>query len=232
MFHRARHESLGALLTTTLLAALASAAPADKGKKVFAHYMVGDADSAHRQKDIQDAKAVGIDGFSLNIGKPDRTFVRESLDDLFKFGAEEGFGLHISMDLWAAGDLPDRKGVTDYKQLFTDFLGKEAYEIGANGFPMVTTFSDGGTNNKTWEKFRSDLGDSIFLIPDFDGTDGYYTADPGWWAHWGEVVDGLFSWEAAWPLRAGKGMKEVGDIEADLPVIKACKSHKKYYMIG
>ncbi|KAF4958030.1 hypothetical protein FSARC_11127 [Fusarium sarcochroum] len=207
------------------------ASPASRGKKVFSHYMVGDSTAQHRQKDIKDAKAVGIDGFSLNIGKPNPDFVRSTMNDMFDFAAGQDFGLHISMDVWAAGDVPDKKGVPDYKSLFVDFLGHAAYERGSNGFPMVTTFADGGTNNKTWEDWRDQFANEVFLIPNLDGIPGYWEWNEGWWEHRGNVVDGLFTWESAWPLRKGVGGAFPGDIAPDLPLMKGCEANDKKYMI-
>lgn len=45
-------------------------------------------------------------------------------------------------------------------------------------------------------------------------------------------MDGVFSWEAAWPLKGGFGGSQPGDIYPDLPVIGAAKAHGKGYMIG
>ncbi|RMJ16036.1 hypothetical protein CDV36_004309 [Fusarium kuroshium] len=225
-------------LTKTLLGALlltpngTLASPSSTGKKVFAHYMVGDSTAQHRQQDIKDAKAMGLDGFSLNIAKPDRSFVRSTMNDMFDFAAGQDFGLHISMDLWAAGDKPDPKGIPDYKSLFVDFFGHPAYERGANGFPMVTTFSSGGSDNLTWEDWRDQFAQKVFVIPNLDAIPGYWEFHPGFWEHWGQVVDGLFSWESAWPLREGKGGAFPGDIGPDMPLINGMKEYKKKYMIG
>ena len=46
------------------------------------------------------------------------------------------------------------------------------------------------------------------------------------------MVDGLFSWEAAWPALGGLGGNSPGDISPDLPVIAGAKAHNKSYMIG
>ncbi|KAI0006688.1 glycosyl hydrolase family 71-domain-containing protein [Xylariaceae sp. FL0662B] len=223
----------------TMAAAMAASAwfamptfAAEAAKKVFAHYMVGDSTTEHRHQDILDAKAMGLDGFSLNIGDPTQDFVRSSLNDMFDFAAANDFTLHISMDLWAAGDAKPKKSVEDYHDLFTGFLGHKAWQSGANGNPMVTTFADGGLTNKTWQKWRDSFGNKVFLIPDFDGTKGYYSGDPGWWAYWGDVVDGLFSWESSWTTRNGKGGSFPGDISPDKPVIQGVLKRHKYYMIG
>lgn len=45
-------------------------------------------------------------------------------------------------------------------------------------------------------------------------------------------MDGLFSWEAAWPAKGGFGGGQPGDINPDLRVIGAAKAHDKGYMIG
>lgn len=119
---------------------------------------------------------MGLNGFSLNIGDPTQDFVRSTLNDMFDFAASNDFTLHISMDLWAAGDAKPKRSVEDYHDLFVDFLGHPAWEIGANGFPMVTTFADGGLHNDTWQKWRDSFANQVFLIPDFDGTEGYYSA--------------------------------------------------------
>lgn len=222
----------GAAIGAAFLAQQALAGPKDTGKKVFAHYMVGDSTTAHRQQDIKDAKAIGLDGFSLNIGKPGPSFVRSTMNDMFDFAASNSFGLHASMDLWAAGDPPDPKSVGDYKSLFVDFFGHAAYEVGANGFPMVTTFADGGTNNKTWEDWREQFAQQVYVIPNLDGIPGYWEMHPGFWEHWGGVVDGLFTWESAWPLRDGVGGAFPGDIAPDLPLIEGMKKYKRQYMIG
>ncbi|KAI1083428.1 glycosyl hydrolase family 71-domain-containing protein [Whalleya microplaca] len=219
-----------AIAASACFATSAFAAKADK--KVFAHYMVGDSTTEHRHQDILDAKAMGLDGFSLNIGDPTQDFVRSSLNDMFDFAAANDFTLHISMDLWAAGDAKPKKSVEDYHDLFTDFLGHSAWQSGANGHPLVTTFADGGLTNKTWQKWRDSFGNKVFLIPDFDGTKGYYSADPGWWEYWSGVVDGLFSWEASWPTRNGKGGSFPGDISPDEPVIQGVLKRNKHYMIG
>lgn len=56
--------------------------------------------------------------------------------------------------------------------------------------------------------------------------------DKGWWAYWEDLLEGTFSWELAWPERAGKGADFPGDISKDLIVMDSMKEHKKDYMIG
>lgn len=78
----------------------------------------------HARKNIEAAKATGrdqstdamtinqlikhpsFDGFALNVGDPTASFIDGSLSLLFD-AAESvgGFGLYISMDVWASGDV-------------------------------------------------------------------------------------------------------------------------------
>lgn len=69
-------------------------------------------------------------------------------------------------------------------------------------------------------------------MPDFDETKGYYEAADGWWEYWGPVVDGIFSWETAWPERGGFGGKFAGDVSIDVTMAKSAAKHKKMYMMG
>lgn len=71
-----------------------------------------------------------------------------------------------------------------------------------------------------------------YFVPDFDGTQGYYENNSRWWDYWGQVTNGFFSWESAWPLRNGKGGKTPGDVSPDQTVIEGMKAHGKSYMIG
>lgn len=142
------------------------------------------------------------------------------------------FKLFISMDLWAAGDTEPKQSAKDFVSLIQQYMTHGAYQRGPapDQLPMVSTFAGGGLTNDTWIEWRDEVGD-VFLIPDFDGTEGYYQADPGWWAYWGDIVDGLFSWESAWPLRAGYGGEYPGDVGPDEKVIEGARNHSKPYMI-
>ena len=52
-------------------------------------------------------------------------------------------------------------------------------------------------------------------------------------AYWGDIVDGIFSWEANWPARVpGYGGNYPGDVSPDVVVQKGAIAHGKLYMIG
>ena len=90
----------------------------------------------------------------------------------------------------------------------------------------------------------------MYFVPMFDDTDGYYDAASGvkfskpsirsalklttiqWWSYWGALVDGLFSWEAAWPAVGDGSSADWGSMSPDTPVIDAALANSKSYMVG
>jgi len=64
----------------------------------------------HAHQDIDDAIAMGLDAFALNIGDPTAQYVSDALGYLFGYSAYRGFKLFISMDLWASGDVCSKTG--------------------------------------------------------------------------------------------------------------------------
>jgi hypothetical protein len=68
-------------------------------------------------------------------------------------------------------------------------------------------------NSDSFEDWRQSLGRSIYFCPDIDDSAGYYegsAAYGAWYAYWGPVVDCMFSWEAAWPVRTTPNPGTVG----------------------
>lgn len=53
-----------------------------------------------------------------------------------------------------------------------------------------------------------------------------------WWSEWGGLVDGLFSWESAWPEVGDGNSADCGSMSPDMPVIDGASSHSKSYMVG
>ncbi|KAH8898047.1 hypothetical protein GQ53DRAFT_837064 [Thozetella sp. PMI_491] len=194
-------------------------------KAVFAHYMVGTITEDHAHKDIDDAMALGLDGFALNIGDPGQQFVTDALGYLFGYANYRGFKLFISMDLAASGGDPNA-----FNDIFKGALGWDCYyRAGPNNYPLVSTFDSAGRTNVDITNWLAVWADIIFFVPDFDDTAGYYDAADGWWAYWGNVVDGLFSWESTWPA---PGATNGGDTSLDEKVMAGAKAHNKFYMMG
>ncbi|KAL1697513.1 glycoside hydrolase [Schizophyllum commune] len=220
-------------LPTALAVGVAFARQTQAARQVFAHYMVGDVTEEHVRQDIIDAAAAGISGFSLNIGDPGADFVANTLRYMFAHAYENGFYVHISMDIIASGDA-DGGHPHLFDDLLRGYVGHGGY-YQVDGKPFVTTFSDGGLTNEEWDAWKLDtLANKLYFCPDFDGTPGYNTSADGWWDYWGDTVDCVFSWDAAWQRRGPEyaGSESPGSIEIDKAVIEDAKSHGKGYMMG
>ncbi|KAL7946861.1 glycoside hydrolase [Trichoderma barbatum] len=208
-----------------------------QSKAVFAHYMLGNIKEEHAHQDVDDAIAMGLDGFALNVGDATQAWVGPSLNYLFGYAQYRGFKLYISMDVYAAGDSCFRGGHScngpyDYRYIFDAWLGSSAY-YRIDNKPLISTFSSGGFSNNNWTDWRASLGRDIFFMPDIDETRGYYeSGNTVWWDYWGHVLDGMFSWETAWPARGGVGGLYPGDVSVDVSVLRAAHDHGKRYMIG
>lgn len=50
--------------------------------------------------------------------------------------------------------------------------------------------------------------------------------------YWGPIVDGIFSWESAWPDRNGFGGVSIGDVSVDMKPLAGAHAHNKAYMMG
>lgn len=80
----------------------------------------------------------------------------------------------------------------------------------------------------------------MYFVPDFDETTGYYggkNSYSGWYYYWGDVVDGLFSWETAQPVRGSPSPGTVGaayadDVSLDETVMFGARAEGKGYMMG
>ncbi|KAI8674476.1 hypothetical protein NCS57_00345500 [Fusarium keratoplasticum] len=158
-------------------------------RQVYAHYMVGltDGQSPEQwQKDISDAKAVGIDGFALNIGTD--TWTLTQLHQAYAAAEAASFGLFLSFDMQTSSW--DSPAVVDLINQFKD----SGAQIKRDGRPLVSTFEGTGWADQ-WEGVRQQTG-GIFLVPDWSsiGPDGLRDKL--------SIVDGAFSWNA-WP-RAGE----------------------------
>jgi len=181
-------------------AAVASKKLKSKPKAVFAHYLVGTVTAEHANQDIDEAMAMGLDGFALNIGDPSAHFLAVSLDNLFGYAEYRGFKLFISLDVYASGNscfdghAGACGGPVAYEAILKGRLGSPSWYLGPNGNPLISTYSSGGEQNDVWKNWKyTDFGNSLYFIPDFDETLGYYTANPGWYEYWGHMIEGIYS---------------------------------------
>lgn len=189
---------------------------------------------------------MGLDGFALNVGDPTQPYVLDTFNSIFDYTRDKhpNFKLFLSMDCWACGNaFSGPCPLDEYDTILTGFLGHAAWLHGPNGQPFISTYSSGGFHNTNWENFRDRWGNSIYFVPDFDDTEGYNTSATGWWSYWvslqfiqldryllekqGDVVDGMFSWETAWPHPT---IKSTGDVGVDTVVCNGAQQHQKSYM--
>ena len=112
-------------------------------------------------KEIDDAKAVGIDGFALNIGPTD-AFTHTQLQSAFQAAeAAGGFVLFPSFDMACCGDWD----VTQVVDIVNEF-GPSAAHFKVDGKPLVSTF-EGPDWSGNWAQVREATG-GIHLVPDWD----------------------------------------------------------------
>ncbi|KAK8157800.1 glycoside hydrolase [Phyllosticta citrichinensis] len=192
-----RRTPLAALACASCLVDLSAA----ELKNVFAHYMVGGMSGVDQARsDVQQAKAVGFDAFALNVQNVVDSWSLDSIQWLFDAAFENDFRLFFSFDMAIVTN------VTTFLPLFKQYQGNESY-YHHKDLPFVSTF-DGATLNFGYESanagWKEELKDALsidgitpFFIPDFDDWGGSgYTSD--FFSSY-DVVDGVFSWETAWP---------------------------------
>ncbi|EXF85544.1 hypothetical protein CFIO01_09966 [Colletotrichum fioriniae PJ7] len=146
---------------------------------------LGTITAEHARKDIEAAKATGFDGFALNVGDATASFIDRCLSLLFDTAESiGGFGLCISMDVWASGDACFHgrdccDGPMNYAWIFQKYKGRPSY-YQWNGMPVTGTFSAADIEAPAWMSWKESLSNEMFFIPDFDATLGYYEAADGW----------------------------------------------------
>lgn len=156
--------------------------------------------------DVQDALNAGFDGFALNthtISSSD-TWNTDALGYLFSAAASTNFKLFISFDMsWGLN-------VANIPAFLAPYVQEEAY-LQIDGKPFVSTYSGGNIDDNTWDtQFRQPLmnnyGITPYFVPDFDNWSGY----PNGFVVAYPVIDGAFTWEAAWPA-PGNTVASVSD---------------------
>ncbi|KAI1094115.1 glycoside hydrolase family 71 protein [Rostrohypoxylon terebratum] len=162
------------------------------GKLVFAHYMVGtvDASTNHAQLDIDGAINVGFDAFALNVGNPTADWAINTAQQLFDYAATKPFKLFFSFDFYGNGD------ISQHQTLFSRFKDHTAY-LRYNNLPVVSSYSGGNVGPDTWKNFKNT--NNVYLIPNPEADGNYYSNPEAFFRSWGDAVDGVFTWETAWP---------------------------------
>jgi glucan endo-1,3-alpha-glucosidase len=141
---------------------------------------------------VNAALAIGIDAFALNVGNATAWWALDTINQLFTAASGTDLKFFFSMDL--AQD----SNAYDFTDLINEYMGNANY-FTYNGLPFLSTFSAAGTGPDYWPGFLATLSSDVYFVPDFDDGLDYYTNFDSWLGAWTSVVDGVFSWETAWP---------------------------------
>ncbi|KAI0839316.1 glycoside hydrolase family 71 protein [Hypoxylon sp. FL0890] len=190
-----------------------------ESKFVFAHYMayttiltyalVGTVDSSttHAQQDIDGAINVGFDAFALNVGNPSAYWAKSTTQQLFDYASNKSFKLFFSFDFY--GD--DHPAHLKY-----------------NDLPVVSSYSGGSVGPDTWKNFKN--SNNVYLIPNPESDGNYYSNPSGFFQSWGDSIDGVFTWETAWPDTSDTPVNVSST--KDQAVKSAADAAGKSYMMG
>ncbi|KAI1081857.1 glycoside hydrolase family 71 protein [Whalleya microplaca] len=196
-----------------------------ESKLVFAHYMVGtvDASTDHAKQDIDGAISVGFDAFALNVGSPDADWAKNTAQQLFDYAGTKDFKLFFSFDFYGSSD------ISVHKKLYDQFKDNKAYlRYGSGNKPVVSSYSGGGVGADVWRNFRDQ--NNVYLIPNPEAAENYYQNPATFFQNWGSALDGVFSWETAWPADSDKPTNVSSS--QDEAVKKAADAAQKTYMMG
>lgn len=134
--------------------------------------------------EIEQAQAIGIDGFALNCAPPSvDKYTPDQIAHAYAAAEEMDFKVFISFDFayWTPGDTGL---ITDYLANFTASPAQAYYNDGA----IVSTFIG---NAMDWNPVKSSLSDQkLTVIPNVEDPNSIPSATNG--------LDGAFSWYA-WP---------------------------------
>ncbi|KAK2755570.1 hypothetical protein FQN54_006510 [Arachnomyces sp. PD_36] len=219
------------MFPVTALVAGSSLLAGANAQSVFAHYMIGavDASTDHAERDIQDAIAVGLDAFAMNVGDPTAGWTNDTVQQLFAAAEGTEFSLFFSFDMFQYSTL------ADHVSLFNAYRDHPNYFVtGADNLPVVSSYGGSGQPDD-WASFKQ--SSEVYLIPNLDdgasgggSTGPYYTDPAGELSEFNDIVDGYFSWESAWP--ASTGGPENISATGDQVVMEFAHNSGKDYMMG
>ncbi|CAH0019622.1 unnamed protein product [Clonostachys rhizophaga] len=205
---------------------------ATEAKSVYAHYMKSDdiskigtvtEGSGHAELDIDQAQALGIEAFAMNVGQPGQSWAQSTVKQLFDKADQTGFKLFFSLDFYQTGD------VNAYTELVSNYINRESYlKAGPDNLPVISTFSVGGLGPQDFQTWiQNNYNGKVYFLPNADTSSGYDNPET-WFGQWGNVVDGVFGWESAWPA-PGQTPANVSDA-VDTAVQNAAHAAGKTYM--
>lgn len=182
-----------------------------------------DSSTNHAATDIAQAIDVGFDAFALNVGAPEADWAIDAIQQLFDNAKGKNFGLFFSFDFYADGD------ITAHQTLYDKFKDEEAYfTYGPDSLNVISTFSGASLGPDTWASFKET--NNVYLIPNAESDSDYYSNPESFFDRWGDAVDGVFSWETAWPGESNSPVNVSSSRDED--VMTAASAAGKSYMMG
>ena len=183
-----------------------------------------DANTDHARQDIDQAISVGFDAFALNGGRPAEEWAISTVQQLFDYaGGKDGFKLFFSFDMHQEGDINAHRALLDQ---FRDHPAHLKY--GDDNRPVLSSFGGGNLGPDVWRDLRQNAG--LYLIPNLEADGNYYGNPSSFFGAWRDAVDGVFSWETAWPETA-ESPTNVSSVQ-DEHVKAAADAAGKAYMMG
>lgn len=238
-------------IVATLLSLVAASQAAHAKRMVFAHYMLTNQDYqgntsqeakiAAYEREILQARALGIDGFALNAGGWLRQpYYIEYAAQMFEAAARlnDGFKLMFSADMCCGNN------AADVEDMMRRFAGNPRYArvyFRWHGKFVLTTFAGDKLGPAFWRQIRSDLATGahpsktieprvlpqagaapshaalrIFLVPAFfwGGELPSRSAVQRGYREWKSVIDGSFYWGIAGVPGSGGPLDQLPGSEA------------------
>lgn len=134
---------------------------------------------------------MGFDGFALNVREPNADYATNCIRQMFAAAAGTDFKLFFSLDMNGNND------AAQFASLFSYFDDQAYLKVGEDGRPFVSTFWGGNLGQDQWRTLKEEH--DIYFVPSFDDANGYYDNPQGFFEKWGDIIDGAFNWETAWP---------------------------------
>ena len=184
-----------------------------------------EANTDHARQDIDQAMAVGFDAFALNVGQPGEEWAISTVQQLFDYAGSKGgdFKLFFSFDFHQTPELERHKTLFDR---FRDHPAHLTYGDGARA--VLSSFGGGNLGPDVWRDFGS--ANNLYLLPNLEADGSYYSDPTAFFNSWGNAIDGVFSWETAWPETA-ESPQNVSSVQ-DEHVKAAADAAGKAYMMG
>lgn len=115
------------------------------------------------------------------------------MNQLFDYAdTRDDFKLFFSFDFYQTGD------INAHAALYTQFANRPSYLRYGNGnLPVVSSYSGGGIGVDAWRNFKT--ANNVYIVPNPEADGNYYSQPATFFQNWGNVVDGVFSWETSWP---------------------------------